>query len=121
MRFDENTVAAGRDRRAGEHRRQLSVAAGGSCGTAADRLRTDLEASTAPKCGITSTQLTTGSPGQTFKKLIGGPLGLQGPASYFFVHYVVKFSPCGGMKDNFSFDAYTHPSYGVLDPRAEVE
>ena len=98
------------------------VCTGGSCGTSADRLRIDLEATVKPQCWVTTTQLTTSAIGRFFRRTVGDPLGLDGPLRYGFVHYVVKYRPCGlkaGL--NYYFDAYTRPRFDVLDPEREIE
>jgi hypothetical protein len=96
------------------------VCRGQSCGTSADRLRTDLEAEVKPQCWISSAQLTPGKAGKLFNTLIGRPLGIEGPLAYMSVHYVVKYQPCSGQGPNYYFDAYLAPRYGVLDPSREI-
>jgi RHS repeat-associated protein len=94
---------------------------GYSCGRSADELRWDLEANVKPMCWITSTQLTPGFAGKAFHKLIGRPLGLQGPTAYFSVHFVVKYQPCEGPAPNYFFDAYIGAKHGILDPSEEIQ
>lgn len=99
----------------------IRVCRGESCGTSADRLRQDLETHIKPQCWVTSTQLTPGFGGKLFNRLIGRPLGIEGPAAYGSVHYVVKYEPCSGSMPSHFFDAYIGARHGVLDPSQEIQ
>ncbi len=67
-------------------------------------------------------QLTTEIRGRLFRRVIGDPFGPDGPLRYGYVHYVVKYKPCG-MKAglDYYFDAYTWPRFDVLDPESEIQ
>jgi hypothetical protein len=46
---------------------------------------------------------------------------LPSPISYGWVHYVVKYEACPGVRISpWFFDAYLGASQGPLDPKAEV-
>ena len=94
-----------------------SLCSGQSCYDSANQLQKDIEQFVKPKCWITSTQLTK-----------GGPLGkgINAISKWIFdlnvwVHYVVKFTPCNADLPSQYIDLYTHPNYGPLPPKQELD
>lgn len=85
---------------------------GGSCLTAAEDLHRDVEKYLAPKCWVTSVQLTRGLIGKAVKAVCGVT---------FPVHYVVKYSPCDGKGSDWALDGYTGPNWTPLPPGQQIE
>ena len=85
---------------------------GESCLDSAARLQNDPEQFIAPKCWITSLQLTAGALGRFVHSICG---------VHFPVHYVVKYEPCSGEGEDLFFDGYRGPPLGRLPPERQIE
>ena len=90
----------------------LGVFQGKSCLDSASSLQDSLERVVAPKCWITSVQLTK-SFGADFVKSICG--------LYFPVHYVVKYTPCDDKGTPYFFDGYEFPDWGELPSDRQID
>ncbi len=88
------------------------IARGGSCLSAAEELHRDIERYLAPKCWITSVQLTKGRIGDAVKALCG---------VYFPIHYVVKLKPCDGKGPDWRLDGYVGPTFEPLPEQSQIE
>lgn len=91
----------------------MRIVRGGSCLTAAEELHDDVERLVAPKCWITSVQLTkTRVISDVFKKVCG---------VYFPVHYVVKLRPCDGKGADWQLDGYIGPNSEMLPRDRQID